>query len=190
MPLHHNVGGTWKSITPWVNVGGVWKKLTGYWINVAGVWKQILVLGPPDPPAGYYINSNFTVICQQVSATVWGWQNSPPTAINPSPNPKPATTSTSNPGVGNMFIISWTSTTNTLDLYWANVPATPNPVPIGTCFVRMTIKDLVTLATTTWLTANCSVTDLIPATMRFGWSTTTNPLPVVGRTYQVEFFNS
>lgn len=33
-----NVGGTWKSATPWVNVGGTWKQATAY-TKQGGVWK-------------------------------------------------------------------------------------------------------------------------------------------------------
>lgn len=33
-----NVGGTWKSATPWVNVGGTWKQAIP-WVNVGGTWK-------------------------------------------------------------------------------------------------------------------------------------------------------
>lgn len=33
-----NVGGTWKTATPWVNVGGVWKQATPS-VNVGGTWK-------------------------------------------------------------------------------------------------------------------------------------------------------
>ena len=33
-----NVGGTWKTATPWVNVGGVWKQAAPN-VNVGGTWK-------------------------------------------------------------------------------------------------------------------------------------------------------
>lgn len=41
MSLNINVGGTWKTPTPWINVGGTWKKPSAIWANVAGVWKAV-----------------------------------------------------------------------------------------------------------------------------------------------------
>jgi len=40
MPLTHNVAGTWKSPTTWLNVSGTWKSLR-VWHNVSGVWKLL-----------------------------------------------------------------------------------------------------------------------------------------------------
>lgn len=48
MPIHANVSGTWKQITPWLNVSGTWKSCL-LWTNVSGTWK---LLNPPA--AGSY----------------------------------------------------------------------------------------------------------------------------------------
>lgn len=36
-----NVGGTWKTATPYVNVGGEWKEVTEAYVNVGGTWKEV-----------------------------------------------------------------------------------------------------------------------------------------------------
>lgn len=36
-----NVGGTWKTATPYVNVNGKWKEVTEAYVNVSGTWKEV-----------------------------------------------------------------------------------------------------------------------------------------------------
>ena len=42
MPLHTNVGGTWKTVKyAYVNVNGTWKTCMNVWTNVSGTWKKL-----------------------------------------------------------------------------------------------------------------------------------------------------
>ena len=36
--MNVNIGGVWKTGTPWVNIGGVWKQGDAF-VNIGGVWK-------------------------------------------------------------------------------------------------------------------------------------------------------
>jgi len=137
--------------------------------------------GPAAPPAGTFANANFS-FRSMVNGANSGWNQGWSGAsllINPTNADIP---NTSIPGVGNMFIFYWVSTTGTLELWYASASGSPNGAGAFTTLTIKRLSDNVTINSY----ARASAVFAGTTTISWKW-TTAVPGWVAGTDYYASF---